>query len=136
MFGDVCSVAMELTIRVLCYLTCFLIVHATQSGLYIDNGVDQTVLHRTMSRREKKEMQEEILNLLGLPNRPRPSAHGVDKSAPKFLLDVYQKVLGEDEFSPKSHKMKSEFNLTGSDLNAIGESDIIMSFANHGKLFT
>ncbi|KAG8037608.1 hypothetical protein G9C98_005819, partial [Cotesia typhae] len=41
------------------------------SGLYVDNGQDQTVVHRVLTKREKRDVEHEILNLLGLPDRPR-----------------------------------------------------------------
>lgn len=104
------------------------------SGLYVDNGFDQTVVHRVVSQREKREVEHEILNLLGLPDRPR-SAIGrppqVKRSAPKFLLDIYKNALGEDEEEKpvaRSHKA-GEFDLSGQDLKAIDQSDVIMTFA-------
>ena len=44
---------------------------ARLSGFYTDNGIDQTVLHRTMDRDDQQEVEHEILELLGLPDRPR-----------------------------------------------------------------
>lgn len=42
------------------------------SGLYIDNGVDQTLMQRALTKHERQEVEHEILSLLGLPDRPRP----------------------------------------------------------------
>ncbi|XP_014481854.1 PREDICTED: protein 60A [Dinoponera quadriceps] len=108
------------------------------SGLYVDNGFDQTVVHRVVSQREKREVEHEILNLLGLPDRPRNTigrSTQVKRSAPKFLLDIYKNALGEDEEErPKSHRRKAgEFGLTGQDLKAIDQSDVIMTFALHNR---
>ncbi|XP_066601960.1 protein 60A-like [Prorops nasuta] len=111
------------------------------SGLYVDNGLDQTVVHRVVSQREKREVEHEILNLLGLPERPRGASHKghgvngdrpqVKRSAPKFLLDIYKNALEEDENDkPMKHKI-SEFDLSGQDLRAIDQSDVIMTFAAH-----
>ncbi|KAF4530995.1 hypothetical protein B566_EDAN009739, partial [Ephemera danica] len=102
------------------------------SGFYLDNGLDQTVRERLLDHKEHREMQNEILNLLGLPARPGANknhsshSHKIDKkgSAPKFLLDVYQSLLDEQD----AKKSKSEFELSGEDLHAIHESDVIMSF--------
>lgn len=101
------------------------------SGLYIDNGVDQTIVQRFMTRQEKKEVEHEILNLLGLQNRPRPAASTktLGSSAPKFLLDVYKSLLD----TPCSRSTRSEFNLSGRDLHAIDESDVIMTFTSNSK---
>ncbi|OAD52857.1 Protein 60A [Eufriesea mexicana] len=106
------------------------------SGLYVDNGFDQTIVHRVVSQREKREVEHEILNLLGLPDRPRSTAGRppqVKRSAPKFLLDIYKNALGEDEDEKPigEQRRAGEFDLTGQDLRAIDQSDVIMTFAAH-----
>ncbi|XP_046414608.1 protein 60A [Neodiprion virginianus] len=109
------------------------------SGLYVDNGLDQTVIHRVVTQRERQEVEHEILNLLGLPDRPRGlGGHPpqVKRSAPKFLLDIYRNTLGEGEDQDLSSTVKPEgdrghFDLSGQDLRAIDQSDVIMSFAAH-----
>lgn len=109
------------------------------SGLYVDNGFDQTVVHRVVSQREKREVEHEILNLLGLPDRPRNTIGRppqVKRSAPKFLLDIYKNTLGEDEEEKPAaarRRKAGEFDLTGQDLKAIDQSDVIMTFAAHSK---
>lgn len=110
------------------------------SGLYVDNGFDQTVVHRVVTHREKREVEHEILNLLGLPDRPRNTigrTSQVKRSAPKFLLNIYKNTFGEDEEEKpviRSRKGSlSEFNLSGQDLKAIDQSDVIMTFAARSK---
>lgn len=109
------------------------------SGLYVDNGFDQTVIHRVVNQREKREVEHEILNLLGMPERPRNTIGRppqVRRSAPKFLLDVYKNALGEDEEEkPMAHNRHKvgEFDLSGQDLKAIDQSDVIMTFASHSE---
>lgn len=44
---------------------------ASMSGFYIDNGHDKTVLHQELSPEDQMEVEHEILDLLGLPDRPR-----------------------------------------------------------------
>lgn len=46
-------------------------VDASQSGIYVDNGHDQTIMHRTLDEEEKVAASYEILEFLGLPERPR-----------------------------------------------------------------
>ncbi|KAL6254675.1 hypothetical protein P5V15_013982 [Pogonomyrmex californicus] len=106
------------------------------SGLYVDNGFDQTVIHRVINNREKREVEYEILDLLGLPDRPRNTIHRppqVKRSAPKFLLDIYKNTLdGDKEEKPAMRYHKAgEFDLSGQDLKAIDQSDVIITFAAH-----
>uniref|UniRef100_A0A3P9NLA3 Bone morphogenetic protein 8a n=1 Tax=Poecilia reticulata TaxID=8081 RepID=A0A3P9NLA3_POERE len=61
----------------------------------------EAVVHssfRRLSGREKKEMQKEILNILGLPGRPRPHPPlRPPSSAPLFMLDLYHAMSADDE---------------------------------------
>lgn len=53
------------------------LAEAGQSGIYVDNGVDQTVMHRALDEDEKMEASDNILEFLGLPDRPpRQGLHG------------------------------------------------------------
>lgn len=97
---------------------------AALSGLYVDNGVDRTEMARPLTLSERREVEHEILSLLGLPSRPSRAPPG--SAAPQFLLDVYKSMLD----SPRG-----DLNLSGRDLNAIKESDVIMSFASRSEFF-
>lgn len=46
-------------------------VYGSLSGFYVDNGNDQTVMHRALTQDDAQEVEHEILELLGLPERPR-----------------------------------------------------------------
>nr|XP_017002006.2 protein 60A [Drosophila takahashii] len=131
-------------------------VEATQSGIYIDNGRDQTIMHRVLSEDDKLDVSYEILEFLGIAERPvHLSSHQLSlrKSAPKFLLDVYHRITAEeglshdeDEGSYGSHRSRRSADLdeeeeenesdrqknfiTDLDKRAIDESDIIMTFLN------
>lgn len=48
-----------------------MLVGASQSGIYIDNGVDQTIMHRALDEDDKMNVSYEILEFLGLSERPR-----------------------------------------------------------------
>lgn len=49
-------------------------VYASLSGIYVDDG-HQTVLQHHLSRDETHEVEHEILDLLGLADRPRRKRH-------------------------------------------------------------
>lgn len=117
------------------------------SGIYVDNGVGQTVLENALSFEEQQEIENEILNLLGLPG-PRPIVRhlhsSVGKSAPQFLLNVYDQLQQEENDAALSsasriRKVRStgmDILITDADKKAIDESDIIMTFLNknhHGS---
>lgn len=105
---------------------------AALSGLYIDNGVDQTVIHHSMTRHERQVVEHEILELLGLGERPRRSqAPPLDRSAPSFLLDVYKQIAEEHEQARPTRS--SEMALSGEEQHAIDESDLIMTFQSKSK---
>ncbi|KAK3088611.1 hypothetical protein FSP39_021263 [Pinctada imbricata] len=65
-------------------------INCTTSGYYADNGVDQTEQLHVMNSRDKRELQHEILTLLGLHQRPKPKTLSTKNSAPKFMVDLYK----------------------------------------------
>lgn len=136
--------------KILFYFVCFKVVlGSTASGIYYDNGVDQTVVHKALNVQEKKEVQSEILQLLGLQHRPYPFSYNKVagnrqnnvnlNSAPRFLMDVYESLVEEEsgELKLPSKVLGREFIVSEMDLDFIDEADLIMSFTNHGmyKLF-
>lgn len=55
-------------------LTLIYCVYASLSGIYVDDG-QQTVLMHRLSKFETHEVEHEILELLGLADRPRRKRH-------------------------------------------------------------
>lgn len=55
------------------FFTNIFLQHAStsMSGIYIDNGRGQTELQQSLSPEDQLEVEHEILDLLGLPDRPR-----------------------------------------------------------------
>ncbi|XP_030749587.1 protein 60A [Sitophilus oryzae] len=103
---------------------------APKAAIYVDNGRGQTAIDRMMSTDEKREIELEFLNLLGLPNRPRKiNKATVKKSAPKFLLDIYQSLLDEDEDDDEHTRRKrsAELGFSGEEQQKIDQSDVIMT---------
>ncbi|KAH6935808.1 hypothetical protein HPB50_010295 [Hyalomma asiaticum] len=79
-------------------------------------------------------MQQEILNLLGLDHRPKPKIHERKFSAPRYLLDLYNSFKDEDngDIHLDAAKAHNEFITNNQSLRMINDSDVIMSFLNHG----
>lgn len=103
------------------------------SGLYMSNGLDQTMIQRVMSTEEKILLEHEILDLLGLPTRPKKRHHiPIKKSAPKFLLDVYKSIAEEE--NSRETRSSDMSSLSGEDLIAIDESDVIVTFQSRREL--
>lgn len=112
-------------------------VSASQSGIYVDNGFDQTVIQRALNDEDKKDVSLEILEFLGLSTRPRRK-HGhlsLRKSAPQYLLDVYESLTEEEHDGRRSSRLKRSLHeqenfITDIDKRAIDQSDVIMTFLN------
>lgn len=77
---------------------------------------------RRLGPRERRDLQREILAVLGLPGRPRPRAPPaaalLPASAPLFMLDLYRAVADEDGGAPERR---------------LGRADLVMSFVNMGE---
>uniref|UniRef100_A0AAR2JZD5 TGF-beta family profile domain-containing protein n=1 Tax=Pygocentrus nattereri TaxID=42514 RepID=A0AAR2JZD5_PYGNA len=99
-------------------------------------------LHRRLRTHEKREMQKEILSILGLPHRPRPHLlNGKYNSAPLFMLNLYNTINSEErnEVDGILDQYKSMFTTPGPPLatsqdNAyLNDADMVMSFVNLGE---
>ncbi|XP_060978283.1 bone morphogenetic protein 8B isoform X2 [Dama dama] len=77
--------------------------------------------HRRLGPRERRDLQREILAVLGLPGRPRPRASPaalLPASAPLFMLDLYRAVASDDDEDG------------GAPERRLGRADLVMSFVN------
>uniref|UniRef100_G3RIA7 Bone morphogenetic protein 8a n=1 Tax=Gorilla gorilla gorilla TaxID=9595 RepID=G3RIA7_GORGO len=77
---------------------------------------------RRLGARERRDVQREILAVLGLPGRPRPrappAASRLPASAPLFMLDLYHAMAGDDDEDGAPAEQR------------LGRADLVMSFVN------
>ncbi|XP_065222884.1 protein 60A-like isoform X2 [Planococcus citri] len=97
-------------------------ITAVYSGLYVDNGEGQTIREKFNSAKEKVVFEKNMLEFLGLSRKPRKIYDPLELeiSAPKFLLDIYNALDGNE--------VDNEFNLKIEDMQSVQESDTIMTF--------
>ncbi|XP_075069142.1 bone morphogenetic protein 6 [Mixophyes fleayi] len=139
------------------WLFCSLLLSLAQGTLVESSrraNMDSGFLYRRLKSHEKREMQKEILSILGLPHRPRPM-HGLSpaqqyqpgklNSAPLFMLDLYNAMSGQEQgidikgwshrTTPHSHQVKVKSLLSSpltsaQDSAFLNDADMVMSFVN------
>ncbi|XP_072357287.1 bone morphogenetic protein 7-like isoform X3 [Scyliorhinus torazame] len=111
-------------------------------GLFLDlvNGSlmkqrpHSSFIHRRLNSRERREMQKEILSILGLPRRPKPLlSFKRSSSAPVFMMDLYRTVANEESDRwPGASLPFHVFQSTQRPLEEtfLTQADTIMSFVN------
>ncbi|XP_061688196.1 bone morphogenetic protein 7-like [Syngnathoides biaculeatus] len=102
----------------------------------VDSEVRSSFIHRRLRSQERRDMQREILSILGLPHRPRPTqVHTRLNAAPLFMLDLYNTASTD-----APHTRYSSFNphlvpqasstLTLQESRFLDDADMVMSFVN------
>ncbi|XP_029007512.1 bone morphogenetic protein 7-like [Betta splendens] len=107
---------------------------ATQFAFYnfsADNELRPSFIQRRLRSQERREMQREILSILGLPRRPRPAAHSKHNAAPVFMMDLYNTVSTDAHahYKPVLPGRGSHM-VTQRDSRFLDDADMVMSFAN------
>ncbi|XP_075131933.1 bone morphogenetic protein 7-like [Leptodactylus fuscus] len=102
----------------------------------IDHTIHPSFSQRKLRARERREIQREILTVLGLSHRPRPHFHEKNTSAPMFMMDLYKSMhVGEEqtvEFSLFKQSLKpDESSFVGLHESLfLADADLVMSFVN------
>ncbi|XP_066534701.1 bone morphogenetic protein 5 [Hoplias malabaricus] len=110
-----------------------------------EQHVHSSFIYRRLRSHERRDMQREILSVLGLPQRPRPRARPVTArahaaSAPRFMLRLYNALNTEqqDAISVQSGQSSPQREtpnhsaqlITQHDTNFLNDADMVMSFVN------
>ncbi|NXJ69950.1 BMP8A protein, partial [Rostratula benghalensis] len=101
-------------------------------------------LQRRLSGGERRDVQREILAVLGLPGRPRPRIPAASRApaaaAPLFMLDLYHAVAGEEEAEEEEEEAAvSRPVLTGLSTQSpppgsvVSRADTVVSLVNMGE---
>uniref|UniRef100_A0A3B4VPU1 Bone morphogenetic protein 5 n=1 Tax=Seriola dumerili TaxID=41447 RepID=A0A3B4VPU1_SERDU len=120
--------------------SCLSFLSCAHCGLS-DNHVHSSFIYRRLRNHERREIQREILSILGLPHRPRPFSPGKQaSSAPLFMLDLYNAMAVEEEHAGYSRVAQpyraapllghSPALTTAHDTNFLNDADMVMSFVN------
>ncbi|XP_042351799.1 bone morphogenetic protein 7-like [Plectropomus leopardus] len=114
---------------------CVLATQVAFSNFSVDNDVRSSFIQRRLRSQERREMQREILSILGLPHRPRPHVHTKHNAAPMFMLDLYNTISTDAEppgysyYKPVLPTQVSPM-VTPQDSRFLDDADMVMSFVN------
>uniref|UniRef100_A0A3Q2XIN1 Bone morphotic protein 7 n=1 Tax=Hippocampus comes TaxID=109280 RepID=A0A3Q2XIN1_HIPCM len=106
------------------------------SNFSVDNEVRSSFIHGRLRSQERRDMQREILSILGLPHRPRPAHVGSRlNAAPLFMLDLYNTASTD---APRTRYSSYDPHLepqapnpvTPQDNRFLDDADMVMSFLN------
>uniref|UniRef100_A0A3P8TT18 Bone morphogenetic protein 5 n=1 Tax=Amphiprion percula TaxID=161767 RepID=A0A3P8TT18_AMPPE len=111
-------------------IICLSFLSCAHCGLS-DNHVHSSFIYRRLRNHERREIQREILSILGLPHRPRPFSPGKQaSSAPLFMLDLYNAMSVEEEEAEGAYYSPHPALTTAHDTNFLNDADMVMSFVN------
>ncbi|XP_055039619.2 bone morphogenetic protein 7a [Misgurnus anguillicaudatus] len=116
---------------------CSVIADAMRANFTLDNDIHSSFIQRRLKSQERREMQREILSILGLPHRPRPLVHERQTAAPMFMLDLYNAILEDRDqrsgylysYEPV-HTTPAPAMVSQQDSRFLDDADMVMSFVN------
>ncbi|XP_057218041.1 bone morphogenetic protein 7a [Triplophysa rosa] len=120
-------------------LTCVwsIVADAMSANFTLDNDIQSSFIQRRLKSQERREMQREILSILGLPHRPRPLLHERHTAAPMYMLDLYNAILEDrDQRSGYVDSYEPVYTTPGppmvsqQDSRFLNDADMVMSFVN------
>ncbi|XP_026093567.1 bone morphogenetic protein 7-like [Carassius auratus] len=105
---------------------------AGSSSVLDPSELQPNFIHRRLHSQEKREMQKEILSILGLNHRPRPHLNnGKYNSAPLFMLDLYNSMSTEEKSDVDQYRsLFTTTRPTLASLEFLHDADMVMSFVN------
>ncbi|XP_068128633.1 bone morphogenetic protein 7-like [Hyperolius riggenbachi] len=104
--------------------------------IVLDSKLHSSFIQRRLRGHERREMQKEILSVLGLHHRPRPSLHEKNTSAPMFMMDLYNSVSNTADHNTAFHYTDpyiTQDTLPFASLQEshfVSDADFVMSFVN------
>ncbi|XP_032406036.1 bone morphogenetic protein 7-like isoform X1 [Xiphophorus hellerii] len=118
-----------------CWGSCASATRVSFSNFSVDSEARSSFIHRRLRSQERREIQREILSILGLPQRPRPHAHTKHNAAPTFMLDLYNTVSTEAEPRAVSRyravlQGQASAAVSQQDSRFLDDADTVMSFVN------
>uniref|UniRef100_A0A8C5ESP8 Bone morphogenetic protein 7-like n=1 Tax=Gouania willdenowi TaxID=441366 RepID=A0A8C5ESP8_GOUWI len=111
--------------------SCVLSVRVAVSNFSVEAEVQSSFLQGRLRSQERRDIQREILSILGLPHRPRPYLGSKQSAAPVFMLDLYN-IISTDAQLPGYPYYRAPM-VTPMDSRFLDDADTVMSFTNLGN---
>ncbi|KAH9496555.1 Bone morphogenetic protein 7 [Bulinus truncatus] len=107
----------------------FISVNANIPFNYVDNRLGQSVPLNGFQHREQEELRKELLQLMGLPSRPKVKVNKKNlQSASSFMYGLYGTISMDTTNTVKGIKFNQ--SKTEENHNIVDDSDMIVSFVN------
>lgn len=117
---------------------CVSATRLTFSNSSVNNGARSSFIQRRLRSQERREIQQEILSILGLQHRPRPHVRTKHNAAPMFMLDLFNTISMDTDLPRYSFYKAVLPTHTSSMVNPqdsrlLDDADTVMSFVNLSK---